>query len=150
MKRLLLAVALVFSLCVIAPAAEQISKSTLRLYRFGRQGTTVSQHMNKVWSDPEIKRVVDRFADHCYFDVDNPKAVKYFKKYHVEKIPTLLVVDEDGKVVKWARGTMTKKEIEGFLGTIEVSNGPVKPVDFGATLAVAGVVLLLLWLFGWL
>lgn len=60
-----------------------------------------------VWPDPEVSRAVNGQFIPVLIDADDPRSAALSRRYEVEGIPAVLVVDADGRVVR--RGSYMSK-----------------------------------------
>ena len=67
-----------------------------------------------VWPDPEVSSAVESRFVPMYVDVDDRSQADLVSRYGVRSIPTILVLDSNGKVVQ-ERKSMSRSETLDFL-----------------------------------
>ena len=71
---------------------------------------------HEVWPDETVARVVATDYVPVLLDVDDPKNAAVAARYSVDSIPTILIVNAEGDVLK-RTGFISKAEIVEFLGS---------------------------------
>jgi thiol:disulfide interchange protein len=69
---------------------------------------------HEVWPDPEVADTVNHMYVPVLVDVDDPQNAEVAQRYDVRGIPSVLVLDAEGHVVKQG-GFMSKSDMLNFL-----------------------------------
>lgn len=138
MKRMLLAMIAIFGLANTAVAQDVPLGDTYVLYF--RANNPVCEKMDKDFKDKDVQTVVNMYKTKQVYTYTASLNKRTFRDYRVTEVPVILLIDEEGRLVKYAKGYMTKAQMIEFLSVVKVSDGPVKPVIFGETITVARIV----------
>ena len=138
MKRMLLAMIAILGLGSTAMAQDVALGDTYILYF--RANNAVCEKMDKDFKDKAVQDVVNMYNTKQVYTYTASLDKRTFRDYRVAEVPVIMLVDKQGKLVKVAKGYMTKDQMVEFLSVVKVSKGPVKPVIFGETVTVARIV----------
>lgn len=73
--------------------------------------------------DKVIKPAMVKYQDKVIFkkvpvNSDNPEYKKLIEKYEISVVPTLVLIDKNGKAVEVVEGSMSEAELEGYLNKL--------------------------------
>jgi len=100
---------------------EQIKRRHFYLVKVTASWCSFCHRMdNKVWTDPAIIRISNQFSRfdrrQMVFNIDADKYSKWCKKYKVNSIPMVFVVDSNYRIVRRSKGGyMTVAQLKRFL-----------------------------------
>ena len=109
---------LVFIATILVASVAQADQKDYYVLKFGAKWCQPCQQMDRdVWPQRIIKNEVKKFKNgRLYkFDSDKSKDKDVFIRYAITNIPTVLIVDKDGTVVKRAVGYMNTNQLYDFL-----------------------------------
>lgn len=86
------------------------------VYNFTADWCGYCQQMKPAWVSPDVKAKLKKFhgKDKYDFDWDDENLHKYYDYYGVTSIPTVIIVDQNGKVIK-RKQYMSRHELLKFL-----------------------------------
>lgn len=109
---------LVFLVAMLATGVVKADQKDYYVMKFGAKWCSPCQDMERyVWPNKKIKNEIKKFKNgKLYkFDSDKKSDRHVFIQYAVTNIPTVLIVDKDGTVVKRAVGYMNTDDLYDFL-----------------------------------
>jgi len=69
------------------------------------------QMEKKVFTKPEVFNLINSKFSAVKMDVDTPEGKELSTKYSVDSVPTMIIMDTNGKVIKRIEGFHTEKEL---------------------------------------
>jgi thiol:disulfide interchange protein len=70
---------------------------------------------HETWPDPRVEDAVNRHTVPLYLDLDRPGVDRIAARYHVQFVPTVLLLDPQGNVLRTG-SFMTPDQLLGFFG----------------------------------
>ena len=141
-------VAVAMILCLVTmgtqPAEVPVDKSDYYIIGFYADWCGPCQQMKRdVWPNKRIKASVSQYKGGKVYwnNSDNPSDKAIFKKYNVKALPTVIIINEEGKVTKRAVGYMNVTQLGDFL-----SDSPKMADDGEETITTFGIITVIRWM----
>lgn len=95
-------------------------------------------------SKPVIRQIKEYHGKKIYeINYGDKNSDKWFVKYKVTKVPTMIIVDENGNILRGAVGYMTAREVEHFLKPPLVKKKEKTFLIFGGVTVLRMVIIIL-------
>ncbi len=125
-------------------APVPVAKSDYYIIGFSATWCGPCQKMKRqVWPNKRIKDLVSQYGGEKVYwqDSDTPADKRNFRKYGVYSLPTIIIINSEGKAIKRARGYMSVAQLESFL-----SATPRMAADGKETVTTFGVITIIKWM----
>lgn len=98
------------------PCKKEMPAINNQYKQFKDQGVQILG-INIAQSNLEVSSYADKLGVEFPIAIDKTKSV--MRAYNVDPLPTTVLIDKDGKIVKIITGEMTEKDIEKYLKSIK-------------------------------
>lgn len=117
-------------------------KKDYYIIKFGATWCPPCKKMKASWQDAKVKTIVKQYKNGVLYDVDVDKDPNAAVKYGVVSVPTVIITDTKGNIVKRGMGYMTAAQLKKFLDDPEVAEAAQTQV-FGEIITIRALVVLL-------
>ena len=125
------------AILLICATNAEAAKSQYTILEFGAKWCDSCKKMKSSWRDSRVKNELKKYHRSGYIDID--KYPNLAVQFGVDSIPTVLIVDSNGRVLKRAIGYMSADQLYQFLNN-EVragTNGQEEVFVFPGALVIA-------------
>ena len=109
-------IAIAFIVIFAGETRSYAGKSDLYIMFFTSKSCIHCKRMKPHWNSDQVKAEVKNYHNSMVYEIwyeNDPRG--FFKSYNIDSLPTTMVVDKNGKVMRKAKGYLTEKALDDFL-----------------------------------
>lgn len=114
MGKLLFPVIMVVATLFGSPKAEA-GKADRYVVYFKAEWCQPCKKMEESWNDESVVKLIKKYRGKVVWEIDIDKYPNEAVKYRIFSVPTVLILDKEGKVLRRAVGYMNAQQLHHFL-----------------------------------
>ena len=93
----------------------------LALIIFTSKNCSACQAMKSTFEDPKVKELMDKYAV-CFVDTNTMEGSKVARKYKINSIPAILIIDHREETIKFSQGRQNSSQFTNWLNSVNPDN----------------------------